>query len=623
MQEAVRIPVADEYHGDDLGVTYFSEKIRFRIWSPTAEVVQFLLFKNEEDSSPVKEIDLERDVGGTWLGEVKGDFEGFYYLFRIQRQEEIVEIVDPYAKAVGTDSKKGLIVNLKNTDPEDWENDKRKNISDILEAVIYELHVRDFSSSPESGIVNKGKYLAFTEKGTRSSTGAKTGIDHLRELGITHVHLLPVFDFATVSDNGAGYNWGYDPYYYNVPEGSYAGNPADDSRIKEFKLMVQALHENDIGVIMDVAYNHTYYGGESSFEKMEPGYFHRRINGFFANGSGCGNEVATERPMVRKFIVDSVRYWAEEYHIDGFRFDLMALIDRETMKEVKRALKEISPSIIVYGEPWAALTPQIPPCNQMNKGSQRGTGIAIFNDDFRDAVGSGLAGGYNKEMEIKKGIVGAIDYCHDIRSFAEKPEESINYASCHDNLTLWDKISSIHPFLGEWEKIKLHRLIKAVILTSQGVPFIQGGEEFLRTKHMHGNSYNAGDHFNQLKWERKKRYKETFKYYQGLIKLRRNHPAFRMKRVEDIRKHLIFLNTDSGVVAYKLIDHANEDSWKEIFVFYNFTNRWFQYYFGKKRRMGIVVDDRRSGTEVFNSFEAEEVKIPPISAMVLRSLEEK
>ncbi|HLV09469.1 MAG TPA: type I pullulanase, partial [Halanaerobiales bacterium] len=496
-------------------------------------------------------------------------------------------------------------------------------------AVIYELHVRDFSSSTFSGIKNRGKYLAFTEEGTRSPDGLKTGIDHLKELGITHLHLQPVFDFATVDDSdNTEYNWGYDPYFYNVPEGSYSSNPADDSRVREFKEMVLSLHKNNIGVIMDVVYNHSYNTHNSPFNLLVPGYFYRRDKcGNYTNGSGTGNEIASERPMVRKFIIDSVKYWAEEYHIDGFRFDLMALHDKRTMSMVEKTLKRIDPSIIIYGEPWTGGLSALEPSRQFTKGVQRGKKIAVFNDDFRNAIkgdndGLGLgfvSGALGQTDNIKRGIVGEIMYNDYICGFADEPCETINYVSSHDNLTLWDKLNKSNYYDDEKTRIKMDQMAQAIIFTSQGVPFIQGGEEILRTKWGDHNSYNAGDRVNQIKWKRKKRYYETFKYYQGLIRLRREHPAFRMKDASQIRKHLSFLNTDDNIVGFLIKNNANGDQWRNIVVYYNPGREEALCQLPDFRRWFIVVNDREAGTEILEEIEKNKVLVPSITTMVLYS----
>ena len=599
-----------------------------KLWIKDADEVIVNLSYNDNDQV-FAQLELEEKEKNIWYKSIQESLHGVYYWLEIERDGERVETVDPWVKAVGVNSERGIIVDLEKTNPPDWNRDKRISINSPVDAVIYELHVKDFSIHSESGIKNKGKYLGFTETGTVNSEGLTTGLDHLKELGITHVQLMPVFDFATVDDQDIeDYNWGYDPLYYNVPEGSYATNPSDFSRIKELKKLIQALHRNNIGVIMDVVYNHTYYTEKSAFNKIAPEYFYRWHNeDELANGSGVGNEIATEKDKVQEFIVESVLYWAREYHIDGFRFDLMALIDEETMLKIRKGLYEIDPDILVYGEPWYALPPQLSEKEIILKGDQKGKGIGVFNDSFRNAIKGendlrtqGFIGGHNNlERAIERGIVGEINYNKEIKGFALVPEETINYVSCHDNHTLWDKIQGVFPAVDEKERIVLDRFAQAIIMTSQGVPFLLGGEEFLRTKYGNSNSYNAGNKINAFKWDRKSKYNDTFKYYQGLITLRREHPAFRLKSEEEIRKYLKFLETPPGIIAFKLGSYAGGDSWKEIIVIYNSWWDWANVNLVNKKNWNIVVDDRHSGTETFNTFKADEVDVPPHSVMVLYS----
>ena len=615
------------YHGEDLGINYSKEKTIVKLWAPTAENVKLEIYNHYEKEEPFEVFDMFEDLNGTWKVKLKGDYEGKYYLFAVDFGDRIEKTVDPYAKGLAPNSEMGLIVNLNKTNPENWENDKYKALDSAVDAVIYEIHVRDFSTSPYSGIKNRGDYLAFTEEGTVNNQGLSTGLDHLKELGVTHVHLLPVFDYATVDEeNRYEYNWGYDPHFYNVPEGSYANKPEGYQRIKEFKKMIKSLHDNGIGVIMDVVYNHTYYTNESAFQKTAPGYFYRLINNcYLTNGSGCGNEIATERPMVRKFIIDSLKYWVKEYHIDGFRFDLMGLMDKETMYTIENVLHDINPNLLLYGEPWAAEPPHLEEYQKIHKGDQRDHKIAFFNDDFRDAVKGdpdGFKKGYvNGKFEtyndIKNGIIGSIDYSFEVNGFTYKPEETINYVSAHDNLTLWDKINKSVSKAPEEERIKMDRLAQAIVFTSQGVPFIQGGEEFLRTKYGNHNSYNAGDHINQIKWERKTHYYDTFLYYKGLIKLRKEHPAFRMKEPDMIRKNLHFIESEDAAIGFVLKNHANGDDWKDIYVLYNPQHHWSRFWLAEEKDFNIVVNGKYAGTEVLHSFQADNIKVPPLSAMVL------
>ncbi|MGM0436669.1 MAG: type I pullulanase [Bacillota bacterium] len=614
---------------DDLGVIAEDSSTSFKIWAPAANKVEVLIFEDENNKSIKDKFNLKKDENGCWTTFVSENLSGNYYLFIIDYGEFSYEVIDPYARAVGTNSKLGYIVDLSKTNPEGWENDKRVKLEKPTDAVIYEVHVKDFSSSSESGIELKGDYLAFTEKGTKNRYGFNTGIDHLKNLGITHVHLLPVFDFATVDDTWPDdYNWGYDPYYYNVPEGSYASDPSDETRIIEFKKMVKALHDEGIGVIMDVVYNHTYYTEESNFEKTAPGYFYRKHEDEhnLANGSGVGNEFATEKPMARKFIIDSLCYWAEEYHIDGFRFDLMRIIDKETMDKAEDELHEMDSSILLYGEPWSALPPQLHHDEQMLKGAQKKMNISAFNDHFRDAIkgdtdgnSKGFVNGKEGFSEgVKKGIVGGIYYNEEIHDFTVSPSETINYVSAHDNLTLWDKLKKTNGEDPRYIRIKMDKMAQAIIFTSLGVPFLYGGEEFLRTKFGNSNSYNAGDYINMLKWERKTRFHDTFKYYSGLIELRNSFEVFRMENAEKIRKNLEFLESSPNTIAYKLKSSKTDKKKEELVILYNPNREWRDFEIGEGR-WGIIVDDKQAGNEVFNIFEDDYIKVPPISVMVLVS----
>lgn len=635
------LELADELAGEDeypyydgeLGIKYSREKSSFRIWAPLARSIKVLLFEEdwqdlegEGKPEPYLIKEMQRDIKGTWYTEISGDLAGSYHIYQIQIGNKVNYVVDPYTRAVGTNSKLGLIVDLARTNPPGWEKDQRVKLAQPQDAVIYETHIRDFTSAADSGIFYKNKYLAFTEIGTVNKSGLNTGIGHLQELGITHLHLLPVFDFASVDDLAENeYNWGYDPYFFNVPEGSYSTDPVDESRIREFKEMVMALHTNGIGLIMDVVYNHTYYTASSPFNKIVPNYYYRRDDyGNFSDGSGTGNEIASEKPMVRKFIVDSVRYWAEEYHIDGFRFDLMALHDCKTMVEVERVLHGLDPSILIYGEPWTGGLTQLDPWNQMVKGRQQGLRIAVFNDHFRNAIkgdndgrGRGFVSGGGQALNIKRGIVGGINYSEEIRDFTSEPWETINYVTSHDNLTLWDKLSRSNPEDSARTRNKMARLAQGIILTAQGIPFIYGGEELLRSKAGNPNSYNAGDEINQFKWERKTIYYNTFAYIRGLIRLRKEHPAFRLKNAGEIRRFLKFLPSPENTVAFYLGEYANNDPWRGIVVLFNPGRRKEVFSLPFPGQWQVVVDDNKAGTEPLYYINSAYVELAPISMMVL------
>ncbi len=566
------------YDGDDLGHTYKASGTGFRLWAPAASGVDVLLYEAPEGGLP-QIYPLTADRGGTWVVEVPGDLKGKYYTFRLTNDSCSLEIMDPYAIGAGVNGNRALVVDLSETNPPGWESTVRPPFQSPTDAIIYEIHMRDLSMHSNSGIKHKGKFLGFTELGTVGPDGVKTGLEHLKELGVTHVQLMPSFDFASVDERRPGqYNWGYDPKNFNLPEGSYATDPDGTARIKEFKRMVQALHQNGIRVVMDVVYNHTYVGA-SPFESIAPHCYYRfHPDGRPSNGSGTGNETASEQPMVRKFIVDSVRFWAREYKVDGFRFDLMALHDVETMKQVRAALNEIDPSILICGEPWTGGASPLEHSLRLQKGNQKGLGIGVFNDNFRNAIKGdndgthkGFATGAGMlTTSIQRGVAGSIQYDRWLSDFALHPSESINYVSAHDNLTLWDKIARSNPHDTEADRIRMDLLAQAIVFTSQGVVFLHGGEEMLRTKGGHHNSYRAPDVVNQLDWSRKARYEAAFRYYQGLAQLRRAHPAFRMSTAEQVKRHLTFLEgLAPNTVAFLLDDHAGGDPWRRIMVVYN------------------------------------------------------
>lgn len=613
------------YEGNDLGIEYKKDWTGFRVWAPAAQKIELLLFEDESDSESILKAELHRSNNGTWFLGVEGDLAGKYFLYRVNIDGNISDTVDPYTRGLSANSKRGLIVDLEATDPEDWNNDKRIVLNNPQDAVIYEIHVKDFSSSPFSGMANKGKYLSFIERETKNKEGLKTGLDHLLELGITHVHLLPVFDFATVNEyNHDDYNWGYDPYFYNVPEGSYASNPSNDSRIREFKKMIKVLHDNNLAIVMDVVYNHSFAAIDSAFNILFPGYYYRfDSSGNYSNGSGTGNELDTEKAMARKFIIDSLLYWTKEYHIDGFRFDLLALYDQDTMKVIERELRKINPFLLLYGEPWTGGHTTLDPSKQMLKGRQKGMRIAVFNDNFRNAIkgdNDGMGKGFvalapfQGEI-IKKGVVGSIEYNERVKDFALEPSETVNYVSSHDNLTLWDKLRKSDPGMSEEDCIRMDLLAQGIVFTSQGIPFLQGGEEILRTKYGHHNSYNAGIEINQLKWERKSKYKYVFDYYQGLIKLRREHPAFRMINNQQIKKHLFFFKTHVDTVGFILKDHPNHDIWKDIIVFYNPHKKEIEFIL-PEGEWNIAAKDLKIGVDI-PGIVSEMVFVPPISMLVL------
>jgi len=587
------------YTGIDLGVSYHTKGTLVKVWSPPAQAAKMLLYRSCCNNDLLEVVNLKQDSGGIWSAELAGDRKNLYYTFQVNINGSwLAETPGPYATAVGTNGLRGQIIDPAETIPPGWANDRAPALKSANEVILYELHVRDLSVAVNSGIRNKGKYLAFTETGTVNSHGQSTGIGHIAELGVTHVHLLPVFDFVSIDESKPGvpqFNWGYDPQNYNTPEGSYATATDDGKvRIREFREMVMAMHRSGLRVVMDVVYNHTGKTHESGFDLMVPEYYYRQWSkdGTYSNASGCGNETASERFMMRKYIIESVCYWAREFHIDGFRFDLMAIHDIETMNQVAEALHHIDPSIIIYGEGWTAGDSPLPePKRALKKHASRMNGVAVFSDDLRDGIkgsvfddkSTGFASGDKTMSEtIKFGIVAAgehpqVDYLkvnYSKAPYTKSPSEVINYVSCHDNQTLYDKLKTSRPDATEEEIVRMHKLANTIVLTSQGIPFLHAGVEMKRTKGGEHNSYNKPDSVNRIDWDWKFENRELVDYYRNLISLRKAHPAFRMPDAAMIRRHLEFLPMkDPQLVAYLLKDHANGDPWNEILVIFNGSDR--------------------------------------------------
>lgn len=573
---------------------YAPEGTRFSLWAPTADEVRLMLYNEGEGGHAYRTVSMEAGEEGVWHTTVAEDLLGKFYTFNVKTGDRwLGDTPGIFAKAVGVNGHRAAIIDLRSTDPEGWADDRRPPLRSAADVVIYEMHHRDFSISPASGIEHKGKFLALTEAGTRSPEGLATGIDHLRELGVTHVHLLPSYDYASIDETRLDenrYNWGYDPLNYNVPDGSYATDPyRPDVRIREFKQMVQALHQAGIRVILDVVYNHTFSIDGSNFERTAPRYFYRqRPDGTYADASACGNETASDRPMMRKYIVESVLHWAREYHIDGFRFDLMGIHDIRTMNEVRAALTALDPSIIVYGEGWAAQAPQLPQDSlAMKANTYRMPGIAAFSDEMRDALrgpfndnkqGAFLAGLPGGEESIKFGIVGAVQHpqvCNDSVNYSQapwagEPTQMISYVSCHDDMCLVDRLRASIPGIKDDELARLDKLAQTAVFTSQGIPFIYAGEEVMRDKKGVHNSFQSPDSINAIDWSRKALHADVFAYYKGLIQLRKNHPAFRLGSAELVRRHLEFLPVEGkNLVAWRLKEHAGGDRWEDIVVVLN------------------------------------------------------
>ncbi|MDR2126358.1 MAG: type I pullulanase [Prevotellaceae bacterium] len=582
------------YNGDDLGLTYSPKSSKFRLWSPAADSVKLNIYSNGVNGEPDATYVMLPDKNGTWIYKADKDLKGKFYTFQVKENGKwLAETPGIWAKAAGANGNRAAIIDFSETNPENWENDKKPKLANFTDIIIYEIHLRDFSISPTSGIINKGKFLSLTEQGTISPEGEKTGIDHLKELGITHIHLLPVFDFASIDETKLdenSYNWGYDPQNYNLPEGGYSTNPYEPkTRIREFKEMVKSLHSNGFRVVMDVVFNHTFFNEKSNLYLTAQKYFYRyNADGSWSNASGCFNETASERQMMRKYIVDSVKYWATEYHIDGFRFDLMGIHDIETMNAVRVALDETDSSIFVYGEGWTAnSSPLAEDLRAVKRNTKQLNNIAVFCDDLRDALrgnwynsktGGFVSGVEGHEESVKLGITGAvqhpqIDYSkvkYSNQAYTNSPAQLINYVSCHDDLCLMDKIKeTAPPDTSIDDLLRFNKLAQTVVLTSQGIPFIYAGEEICRDKKGIHNTFKSPDEINRIDWSNKTKYKDVFNYYKGLITLRKSYSSFRMNSANDVRKNLKFITTENNFIAYFIDGRANSNSWEDIIVILN------------------------------------------------------
>ena len=584
------------------------------------------LYDNGTDGKAIKAIRMKKAEDGLWRAEVKGDISGKFYTFDTGNGE----CPGLFAKAVGVNGNRAAVIDMRSTDPDGWLQDKRPALKSPCDLIIYELHHRDFSIDPSSGLQHKGKFLALTEP---------KATEYLKSLGVNAIHILPSFDYASVDETRLDtpqYNWGYDPKNYNVPEGSYSTDPyLPTTRIKEFKQMVQALHKAGIRVILDVVYNHTFDIKNSNFQRINPDYFYRKTaDGKYSDGSGCGNETASEKPLMREYMIESAKYWAEEYHIDGFRFDLMGVHDIETMNLIRKELNKIDPSIYIYGEGWSAGSCAYPTEKLAMKANTRQlNGIGAFCDDMRDALrgpfsdnhkGGFLAGVENLEESIKFGIVGAISHPqidmakvnYSKEPWTNSPAQMISYVSCHDDMCLTDRLRSSIPGINEDELIRLDLLAQTAVLTSQGVPFILCGEEMRRDKKGVHNSYKSPDSINRLDWNDLKKYPEVFSYYSGLIALRKAHPAFRMGDADMVRRHLEFLDAPKGVVAFRLKDNAGGDSWKDITVILN-SNKKVEEISVPEGEYIAVVKDGKVDSRGLATFSGTRIHVAPQTAMIL------
>lgn len=543
-----------------LGAIYSKNETTFKVFAPNRDKIDLVITddykKVRRDIYPMK-----KDEIGIFAVSIKGDYDGYFYNYIV---EDKYEVTDPYAVSASINSMYSAVINLDDTNPEGFKESKHPDIKEN-EAIICELSVKNYTADESSGVYNRGKFLGLAEAGTRFKD-VKTGLDNIEELGVTHVQLLPIYDFISVDEDHSrffrddNYNWGYDPELYFAPEGSYSTNPLDPkSRVREAKEMVKAFHDRGIGVIMDVVFNHTFKTIDSNLNTLAPKYYHRtNPDESFSNGSGCGNELASEKPFVRKLIIDSLVYWAKEYKIDGFRFDLMALIDLETIKIAIKELKKINPNIIIYGEPWMALSSPLAYDQQIWKGRQRSNGFGVFNDDFRDAIkgdvnsyGKGyIQGIFHNKHAIETGIRGSIDNGNG-DGFADDASETINYFNCHDNLILYDKLAIS---LDDTSDINSYiKLALGIIMLSFGKPFIYEGNEFNHSKKNDANSYRSPLYVNAINWADKENNKEIFTYTKNLISLRKSIEAFKYTDYKEIEKRLKFIEgLDDSLIGYSL-----------------------------------------------------------------------
>lgn len=617
------------YSGNDLGAAWTPQQTTFRLWAPTAQEVTINLYRSGTPHADdlLCQLHMRPDKNGTWIAERVGDLSGLYYTYLVLVDGQIVEACDPYARTTGVNGERAMILDLDSTSPAGWDTDSDPNAGkQITDAVIYELHVRDLSTHRSSRIKNKGKFLGLIESGTRTRGGQPTGLDHMKDLGITHLHLLPVFDFGYTDESRRNpqFNWGYDPVNFNVPEGSYATDPYNGAvRVKEMKQMIKGLHDNGISVVMDVVYNHVFDAEQFCFNKIVPGYFSRiHSDGTRSNGSCCGNDTASERSMVRKYIVDSVTYWADEYHIDGFRFDLVGLLDIQTIRESVQAVHRTHPNVIFYGEGWqmdtAPTKPGVKLAVQGNSGKL--PGFAFFSDTLRDlmrgSVFDNTAPGYVTGALCAKDMLEACFM--GVPAWAAQPCQSVNYVSCHDNNTLFDRISLAVPEAPREIRIKMNNLAAAFTILSQGVPFMQAGEEMLRTKPgrkggFESNSYHAPDKVNSLKWEDldKAEYRQTVEYYRGLIAFRKAHPGLRLTDREDVKKHVHPVSCENDhVVAFHI-----DDGGQEIFAVFN-ADAQEVFLPLPEGHWSVNIRDGMAGTQPLDSVQ-DSISVSPLSAAVL------
>ncbi len=624
------------YTGSDLGYTYTADHTDFRVWAPTAEEVTLNLYASGSywEDDLIEQIPMSADVNGTWVATKEGDLNGTYYTFTAVLDGLKQEACDPYARTTGVNGRRAMVLDLASTDPEGWAEDANPHAGETAnDAVIYELHIRDLSSDAGAGIEHVGKYLGLTETGTKTPGGVSTGLDHIASLGVTHVHLLPFYDFGSVDEthSSAGlFNWGYDPVNYNVPEGSYSTDASHgEVRVKEVKEMVQAMHGQGLSVVMDVVYNHVYSASDFCVNRLVPGYFSRvNADGTYSNGSGCGNDTASERSMVHKYIVDSVCYWADEYHIDGFRFDLVGLLDIDTINEIVEKVHEKHPDVIFYGEGWSMNTAVTKDGVTLatQSSSARTPGFAYFNDTLRDGLKGSVfnngevgyvSGALNKERSISYSFLAD-------ESWSESPSQVVQYASCHDNLSLFDRLQVSRPDVSREDLIRMNNLAASIVMTAQGIPFMQAGEELLRTKEkedgtLDSNSYASGDKVNSLKWSTLEdpQVAAVNAYYTGLIAFRKAHPALRLTTAEEVADVVHSLDgLDKNVTGFEVEGSKVEgETADRIYLLFN-PNITATKITLPAGNWNVYIDSDTAGTTALRSV-SDEISVEPISALVL------
>ena len=606
---------------------YTPEKTTFTFWSSVAEKMEVRLY-NTYYAAEFDVITLQEQEGDFWTATIKGDQVGkFYTVCSYQGGEWGQESPGIFAKAVSVNGKKAAIVDMNTTNPEGWENDQRPAMTDMTDIVVYETHMRDFTISDQSGITNKGKFVAMTETGAKTTDGLTSGIDHLKELGITHIQILPMYDYGSVDETTLAlnkYNWGYDPVNYNVPEGGYSTNPYDPTtRIREAKAMIQALHAAGIRVVMDVVYNHTFSVEGCALGRVVPNYFYRmNEDGTYANGSGCGNETASDKEMMRKFMVESVCYWAREYHIDGFRFDLMGIHDQETMRQIRAALDEIDPTIITYGEGWAAMAPAYPYEQlAMKQWTYTMPRVGAFSDDIRNAlIGSpfdhhrGFASGNTASRDaVRYGLVAYPEW-------SGEPMQHVSYITCHDNYCLRDRIEAAAAVETEATQLRMNKLAQTAVMVSQGMTFFYGGEELFRTKQGIENSYQSPDSINTIPWENKKLYSDLYQYYCEIIKIRRQHKGFRLGTAELVKNHVELPETNNeGLIIYRIKDLQGIDTAASLIVLLNGTAETIDAEI-PQATYTVLAQDAQANANGMGTIEGGKVQVAPYSATILAEI---